>query len=551
MAWRLKPAYLAEGLAGLTLLPVLAGLAGTGVLAWSGNGMAALAVSPGLVRSAALSLGTGLAATILATSLALLIIGALAGTPGFSRLRRLLSPLLALPHAAAALGLAFLFAPSGWIARALSPWATGWTVPPDLMILNDPYGISLTLGLAAKEVPFLLLMALTVWPQMDAPRRLMLAASLGHGRITSFAFAVLPAMTRAMRLPIHAVLAYSMTSVDMALVLGPTLPAPLAVQILRWTQAPSLADQPKAAAGGILLLALVVGAIMVCEALARISSRLLTHLAASGHRATGLDAPGRGLARSAAIGMTAGLFAGQAGLVLWSVAGLWPFPQVMPSSVNLDTWTQATATLTGALANTAALGFLVTILALCVALALLQSAGTKRSAPLTAAIYLPLLIPQITLMPGLSAVFLRLGTGAVWPVVTLGHLVFVLPYVLLSLTGPWRSLDVSLPRIAASLGASPARIFWRLRLPMLLPAILNAAALGFAVSIGQYLPTLLLSGGRIPTLTTEALALASGGNHRLIGAFSVLQMALPAVGFLIALILPRVIFAHRKGMLGP
>ena len=551
MAWPLKPPHLAQGLAGLTLLPVLAGLAGTGILAWSGDGIAALAVSPGLARSASLSLSTGLAATFLATGFALLIIGALAGTPGFSRLRRLLSPLLALPHAAAALGLAFLFAPSGWIARALSPWATGWTVPPDLMTLNDPYGISLTLGLAAKEVPFLLLMALAVWPQMDAPRRLMLAASLGHGRIASFAFAILPALVRALRLPIHAVLAYSMTSVDMALVLGPTLPAPLAVQILRWTQAPGLAEQPKAAAGGLLLLALVIGAIAVCEVLARLLSRLLTHLAASGHRATGLDAPGRGLARTAAIGMAAGLFAGQAGLLLWSVAGLWPFPQVLPRSVNLDTWTQATSALTGALANTAVLGILVTALALCLALAMLQSAGTTKSAPLIAAIYLPLLIPQITLMPGLAALLLHLGTGSVWPAVTLGHMAFVLPYVLLSLTGPWRSLDPRLPQIAASLGASPARIFWRLRLPMLLPAVLSAAALGFAVSIGQYLPTLLLSGGRIPTLTTEALALASGGNHRLIGAFAVLQMALPAVGFLLALILPRVIFAHRIGMLSP
>ena len=46
------------------------------------------------------------------------------------------------------------------IARGLSPWATGWQDPPDLLILNDPMRLSLTLGLVAKEVPFLLLMAL-------------------------------------------------------------------------------------------------------------------------------------------------------------------------------------------------------------------------------------------------------------------------------------------------------------------------------------------------------------------------------------------------------
>jgi ABC-type uncharacterized transport system YnjBCD permease subunit len=34
---------------------------------------------------------------------------------------------------------------------------------------------------------------------------------------------------------------------------------------------------------------------------------------------------------------------------------------------------------------------------------------------------------------------------------------------------------------------------------------------GFSVSIAQYLPTLWLGAGRIPTLTSEAVALSSGG----------------------------------------
>ena len=42
-------------------------------------------------------------------------------------------------------------------------------------------------------------------------------------------------------------------------------------------------------------------------------------------------------------------------------------------------------------------------------------------------------------------------------------------------------------------------------------SILTAAAVGFAVSVGQYLPTLLIGAGRLPTITTEAVALASGG----------------------------------------
>ena len=41
-------------------------------------------------------------------------------------------------------------------------------------------------------------------------------------------------------------------------------------------------------------------------------------------------------------------------------------------------------------------------------------------------------------------------------------------------------------------------------------------------------PTLLIGGGRVETLTTEAVALSSGGNRRLIGAYAMLQLLLPA-----------------------
>ena len=83
---------------------------------------------------------------------------------------------------------------------------------------------------------------------------------------------------------------------------------------------------------------------------------------------------------------------------------------------------------------------------------------------------------------------------------------------------------------------------------MLLRPVLTAAAVGLAVSVGQYLPTLLIGGGRVETLTTEAVALSSGGNRRLIGAAALLQMALPALAFALALGLPALTFRHRRGM---
>jgi len=131
----------------------------------------------------------------------------------------------------------------------------------------------------------------------------------------------------------------------------------------------------------------------------------------------------------------------------------------------------------------------------------------------------------------------------------IAHLVFVLPYVFLSLADPFRAWDIRVGTVAAALGASPDRILWKVRLPMLLRPILTAMAVGFAVSVGQYLATLLIGGGRVSTLTTEAVALASGGDRRAIGVYGLMQTAAALIPFALALIIPAFIWRNRRGLL--
>jgi len=542
----LAPGLMLAGLA----LPIAAGLAGTLAPAVSGHGFATLGQWPGLPRALALSVGTGLISTLVALAITVLMIAALHDRPGFVAFRRVLSPLLALPHAAAALGLAFLVAPSGWIVRLISPWATGWDTPPDLLILNDPMGIALTLGLVAKEVPFLMLMALAILPQTDMARRGQIAASLGYGRVMGFVLSTLPALYKGLRLPVFAVLAYGMTNVDMAMILGPTLPPSLAVQITDWMGAPSLQHLSTAAAGALVQLALVAATLALWLGVERVLAPLIPVLAAAGLRARALDAPMAVLAGLMAGLIALGLFAGMTGLALWSFAGLWQFPDALPETLSLKTWAKAAPDLAQQSATTLAIALAASLGALALALAALE-AEARHGRPIGAVwlIYLPLIMPQVAFLPGLQVMALHLGAKGSAATVAAAHLIFVLPYVWLSLAPAFRGWDGRIGLTAAAMGTKPARIFWQLRLPMLLAPVLTALAVGVAVSVGQYLPTLMLGGGRVETLTTEAVALSSGGDRRLIGATALMQMALPALGFALALGLPRLIFRHRRAML--
>ncbi|MFZ1471149.1 MAG: ABC transporter permease [Paracoccaceae bacterium] len=530
-------------------LPVAAGVWGTIVPAFSPGAIAALWAWPGLIPAARLSVVTGVVSTLLALGLTVLILAGLRGTRAYALLIRLISPLLSVPHAAAALGLAFLIAPSGWIARALSPWATGWQVPPDILLLNDPAGLALIFGLVTKEVPFLLLMALAALPQTDAHNRLTLAQTLGYSRAMGFVLTVLPGLYRQLRLPVYAVLAYAMTTVDMAQILGPTRPPTLAVQLTDWMMDPQVTKHPLASAGALLQLVLVGGTLMLWRGGEALARRLITHMALTGRRAANLDRLVTPLAAVGAGVITAALIAGLAGLALWSVAGIWRFPDTLPQGFSLRTWAMAAEGLWAATLTTAGLGLATAGIALALSLGCLE-AEHRYALPHGRSLiilWLPLLVPQIAFLPGLHALALASGTGGL-PATLAAHLTFALPYAFLSLAPAYRAFDPRIAPLAATIGAGPNRIFWTLRLPILARPVLTAAAVAFAVSVGQYLPTLLIGGGRIQTLTTEAVALSSGGNRRVIGAYALMQMALPALAFALAIAVPTLAFRNRRGM---
>lgn len=540
-------------LAGLwgTIGPAFGHLPGAGLNGPNLDAFRALLDWPGLARAVTLSLTTGVGATLIALTLVVLLTAGWSGTSAFRALERLLSPLLSVPHAAAAFGLAFLIAPSGLITRLFSPWLTGWTQPPDLLIVQDTWGLTLMAGMVVKEVPFLLLMTLAALGQSDANRSIAVAQALGYGRLTGWLKTVFPRVYVQIRLPVYVVLAYAMSVVDVAVILGPNTPPPLSVQILRWMSEPALDQRLLSAAGALLQLALVIAALLgwrLGEALvASVGRRWI----AAGYRGRA-DPAVAGAALTLGVVSALAVLMGLVVLGVWSVAGFWGFPDAMPDTITLRNWMRHGPGATEAMGQTALIAGCVTLTALILTIGCLE-AEYRHDLRLTSRglwlLYLPLLIPQTAFLPGLQSMMLVIGADIGLLPVMLAHLVFVLPYVFLSLADPFRAWDTRVGTTAAALGASPNGVLWRVRLPMLLRPILTAAAVGVAVSVGQYLPTLLIGGGRVTTLTTEAVALASGGDRRAIGVYGLLQTGAAMVPFALALLIPAVLWRNRKGLL--
>jgi putative thiamine transport system permease protein len=534
----------AAGLVGTLLpafghLPALGGV-GLGLAPWR-----ALLAAPELPHALALTLTTGVTATLLAFLLVLFFLAACHSTGQLTVLRRLLAPLLAVPHAAMALGLAFLIAPSGWAVRAVSGiaslWSSGWQTPPGIATAPDPFGIALIAGLMLKETPYLLLMALAALDQVQADRTLAAARSLGYGPVTAWLKTVLPQLYPQIRLPLFAVLAFSLSVVDMAIVLAPATPPPLAVLLTRWFADPDLGRRFVAAAGATLQLGVVVTALLLWLAGERLLARVLRPALSSGGRGSGGRAPAR-----LAGGIMTALFvvAGLAivGLAVWSVATRWRYPAVLPDGITLATWMRELDSLAWPFWVTLLTASATAVAALAFTLACLENEqrhGLHPTARVLWLLYVPLLVPQVSFLFGLQVLLDMLGLDGSWAGLAWSHLLFVLPYVFLSLAEPWRALDERYGRSALCLGASPARVFWRIKLPMLLRPVLFALAVGFAVSVAQYLPTLFAGAGRFATLATEAVALSTGGDRRVMGVYAFLLAALPIAAFAAALLVTK------------
>ena len=504
--------------------------------------------TPGITQMAALSLATGLVSTLLAFGITLMILAAFFNSVWLQRIEHLLSPILVIPHAAAAIAVGFLIAPSGMFARLISPWLSGWELAPDGMFPHDPYGISIILGLTLKELPFLLLMALGALAQPELGKKLRqqytVALNLGYYPIAAFFKAVLPLLYPFLRLPILAVLAYASASVEMPLILGPNTPPTLAVSIMQWFTDVDLTLRIKASAGALLQLALTAGLVGFWLGGEKVIKAVCHDALINGKR-NYADALWQKITGVLTIMVIGFILLSLVGLVLWAIAGYWRFPASLPEQFVWLHFQSAFTQMGTPLFNTLTIGMVSTTLAILLTLLCLEAEQltAKRLSHFTSLIiYLPLLVPSIAFLFGLVWLQQLIHHQAAFFHVTFAHLLFVLPYVFLSLASSYRRLDPRFAHVAASLGAPPAKVFFQVKLPQLFAPILIAIALGLAISFGQYLPTLLAGGGRIATITTEAVTLANGASRRTSAVYAIMQMALPLMGFIIAWILPKYMF---------
>jgi putative spermidine/putrescine transport system permease protein len=120
------------------------------------------------------------------------------------------------------------------------------------------------------------------------------------------------------------------------------------------------------------------------------------------------------------------------------------------------------------------------------------------------------------------------------PGVMAGALQVLLPFVIFPLHAAMSRIDPSYMQAALTLGARPARAFWRVYLPLTMPGLVTGATLVFISTLGYFVTPAMLGGPR-QTMIAQLIQdqIAQFGNWGMAGALSLLLLAISGALFLV------------------
>ena len=117
-----------------------------------------------------------------------------------------------------------------------------------------------------------------------------------------------------------------------------------------------------------------------------------------------------------------------------------------------------------------------------------------------AAAFLPFVVSPVTVAFGLLLLYPAFTASL--PLLVAAYALIAYPFIARSLAAALDALPPSLMQAAATLGASPARVAWRVTLPLVAPALRRGTAFAAATMLGEFAVSLFLTRPEWLTLTT-------------------------------------------------
>ncbi len=115
---------------------------------------------------------------------------------------------------------------------------------------------------------------------------------------------------------------------------------------------------------------------------------------------------------------------------------------------------------------------------------------------------LPMLNPEIVTAIGLMLFFKSLNMQTGFVTLLLAHIIFCIPYVILSIMPKLRQLDDNIAEAALDLGCTPFQALYKVIIPQILPGIVSGALIAFTMSFDDFIISYFVTGPGINNIST-------------------------------------------------
>jgi putrescine transport system permease protein len=168
----------------------------------------------------------------------------------------------------------------------------------------------------------------------------------------------------------------------------------------------------------------------------------------------------------------------------------------------------------------------------------------------------PLVMPEVITGLSMLLLFVSLEQLLRWmfgwqfdrgiATITIAHITFTMAYVTVVVQSRLAGFDDSLEEAALDLGARPAKVFFKITVPLILPAILSGWLLAFTLSWDDVVITQFVSGPGSSTLPMVIFSRVRLGVNPVVNALATLMVLIVALGVILSAVLMRRQEQRRK-----
>lgn len=144
----------------------------------------------------------------------------------------------------------------------------------------------------------------------------------------------------------------------------------------------------------------------------------------------------------------------------------------------------------------------------------------KGKAALSSMVFVSMLTPDIVMAISLLIVFIALGIQLGFISLLLAHITFCLPFVIVAVYSRLKGFDMKMLEAARDLGATESRVFWKIILPLAMPAVASGWLLSFTLSLDDVIVSAFVTGPGYEILPLKVYSMVRVGVSPEVNAIS-------------------------------